>query len=106
MASPDVTRAPDSRIDSASPGGAKRLLVETKAAVKTTELYVLIATVVGILIAAAVTKAGNGHDDRFISRQAWLYISILAVGYMLSRGLAKSGSGRDDADGRGYDGRR
>lgn len=101
MASPDVTRAPDSRIAGASPRGAKRLLVETKAAVKTTELYVLIVSVVGILIAAAVTKAGDGHDDRFVSRQAWLFITILAVGYMVSRGLAKSGSGRDDAEGRG-----
>lgn len=102
MATPDLTTRPaDSRIDHASPGGARRLLVETKAAVKTTELYVFVASVVGILIAAAVTQAGDGHDDRFVSRQAWLYITILAFGYMLSRGLAKSGSGRDDADGRG-----
>jgi hypothetical protein len=101
MAATDVTRNPDRRIDEASPGGARRLLVETKAAVKTTELYAFVALTAAILIAAAVTKAGNGHDDRFVSRQAWLYITILAVGYMISRGLAKAGSGRDDAEGRG-----
>ena len=101
MAATDATRTPDHRIDAASPGGARRLLVETKAAVKTTELYAFVAITAGILIAAAVTKAGNGHDDRFISKQAWLYVTILAAGYMISRGLAKSGSGRDDAEGRG-----
>ena len=47
---------------------------------------------VGTLIAAAVTKAGDGHDDRFLAKHAWLYVAILTVGYMISRGLAKSGS--------------
>ena len=28
----------------------------------------------------------------FGARQAWLYFTILTVGYMISRGLAKSGS--------------
>ena len=41
---------------------------------------------------AVVTKAGNGHDDRFLSDQVWLYATILTAGYMISRGLAKSGS--------------
>lgn len=42
--------------------------------------------------------------DEFIARQAWLYVAIVAVGYMISRGLAKSGSrepydaDRDDRD--------
>jgi hypothetical protein len=39
-----------------------------------------------------VTKAGTGHADRLISRQVWLYATILTVGYMVSRGLAKAGS--------------
>ena len=30
--------------------------------------------------------------DYFTADQAWLYISILTVGYLISRGLAKSGS--------------
>jgi hypothetical protein len=82
-----------------APQRPRRLSTETKAAFKTTEFFAFLAVLVGILIAAAVideTDAGG-----FGARQAWLYITILTVGYMVSRGLAKSGS-RDpyDADDR------
>ncbi|MFD3807974.1 hypothetical protein ACFWSF_25895 [Streptomyces sp. NPDC058611] len=40
----------------------------------------------------------EGHGDYFRADAAWLYIVILTVGYMISRGLAKSGS-RDHYDG-------
>ena len=88
MAAADVTR------DRAVPiqTRARRLTTETKSALKTTELYVYVVATIGVLIAAAVTKAGDGHDDRFLSKNAWLYVTILTVGYMISRGLAKSGS--------------
>ena len=72
--------------------GARRLASETKAAVKTTELYAYVAVLTGLLIAGLVTKAGDGHDDRFMADQVWLFATILTVGYMISRGLAKSGS--------------
>ncbi|MFD3549198.1 hypothetical protein ACFWUW_26950 [Streptomyces sp. NPDC058655] len=42
----------------------------------------------------------EGHRDYFRADQPWLYIVILTVGYMLSRGLAKSGS-RDNYDDNG-----
>jgi hypothetical protein len=90
MAATDVTRGPVAADRSA--GRVRRLATETKSAIKTTEFYAYVAMVAGILIAAAVTKAGNGHDDRFLSREVWLYATILTVGYMISRGLAKSGS--------------
>lgn len=53
----------------------------------------MLAVIVGILISAAVVKGGdtNGTDE-FIARQAWLYVSIVAGAYFISRGLAKSGS--------------
>jgi hypothetical protein len=70
----------------------RRLSSETKAAFKTTEFVAFLAVVAGILIAAAVTKAGPGHHDVFTATRAWLYVSIVTVGYMVSRGLAKSGS--------------
>jgi hypothetical protein len=70
----------------------RRLSTETKAAFKTTEFVAFLAIVVGILIAAAVTKAGAGHHDALTATRAWLYVSIVTVGYMVSRGLAKSGS--------------
>jgi hypothetical protein len=34
----------------------------------------------------------NGDAGGIGARQAWLYVTILTVGYMISRGLAKSGS--------------
>ncbi len=70
----------------------RRLSTETKAAFKTTEFAAFIVIVVGILIAAAVAKATTTHHDPFTAAQAWLYVSIVTLGYMLSRGLAKSGS--------------
>jgi hypothetical protein len=39
----------------------------------------------------------DGHADYFRADKAWLYIVVLTVGYMISRGLAKSGS-RDPYD--------
>jgi hypothetical protein len=100
MAATDVTRGRDG-----GTGGfgatARRLTTETKAAVKTTEFYAYVVVLAGLLIAGLVTKAGNGHDDRFLSKQVWLYATILTVGYMISRGLAKSGSRQPyDDDGR------
>jgi hypothetical protein len=75
---------------------ARRLTTETKAAWKTTELLFYILVSVGVLIASYVMDgdddAGAGGGDPFTSDQAWLYVTILTVGYMLSRGLAKAGS--------------
>jgi hypothetical protein len=68
----------------------RRLTTETKASFKTTEFFAYIAVLAGILIAAGmIDEANNGG---FGARQAWLYATILTVGYMISRGLAKSGS--------------
>ena len=68
----------------------RRLSTETTASFKTTEFFAFLAVLVGILIAAAVIDEAN--DGGFGARQAWLYVTILTVGYMVSRGLAKSGS--------------
>jgi hypothetical protein len=73
--------------------GAQRLSTETKHSSKTSELYAFVAVVIGILIAAAVIKGGDtGGTDEFIAKDAWLYVSIVTAGYLISRGLAKSGS--------------
>ena len=72
----------------------RRLSTETKAAFKTTEFVAYIAVLVAILIAGAVTKASGyaaGHDP-FRADRVWLYVTVLTVGYMISRGLAKTGS--------------
>ena len=70
----------------------RRLSTETKAAFKTTEFVAFLAVVVGILISAGIAGATHTHRDPFTAAQAWLFVSIVTVGYLISRGLAKSGS--------------
>jgi hypothetical protein len=77
-------------------GGIARLTTETKHALKTTEFWAMVAIIAGILIASAVVGQGDGNGnadvDAFPASRAWLYIAIVGVGYMVSRGLAKAGS--------------
>ena len=68
----------------------RRLSTETKASFKTTEFFAYLAAVVGVLIAAGMVDESNAGG--FGAKQAWLYVTILTVGYMVSRGFAKSGS--------------
>ncbi len=70
----------------------RRLSTETKASFKTTEFFTYLAAVAGVLIASQLVGSEDGHADYFRADRAWLYIVILTVGYMVSRGLAKSGS--------------
>jgi hypothetical protein len=70
----------------------RRISTETKAAFKTTEFFAMIGVIVGILVAAASIGATEGHPDKFVGSQAWLYVAVVASAYMISRGLAKSGS--------------
>ena len=66
----------------------RRVSTETKASFKTTELVAYLAAVVGVLIASAMVD----DDEGFSANQAWFYVTLLTIGYMVSRGLAKSGS--------------
>jgi uncharacterized membrane protein YcjF (UPF0283 family) len=73
--------------------GVRRLVTETKASIKTSEWWLTVAVIVGILVSAAVIKGGDtGGTDEFLARQAWLYVAIVAGAYAIGRGLAKSGS--------------
>ena len=62
---------------------------ETKHATKTTEFWIFVGLVVGLVIASATA-------DDFGASRLWLFLTILTVGYLLSRGLAKAlrGKGR------------
>ena len=71
--------------------GARRRTTETKAAYRTTEFYAFIVAVFAVLIAADNIGGGLARDY-FRADEAWLYVTILTVGYMISRGLAKAGS--------------
>ena len=95
----------------------RRLATETKQAFKTSEFWAMVGLIVAILVSAAVINGGDNGTDEFIAyvamvagvliaaavvdeadggglgaKQAWLYVTILTVGYMVSRGLAKAGS--------------
>ena len=65
----------------------RRVSIETKASHKTTELVAYVLAVLGVLIASAIVDASN-----FGPQEAWFYVTLLTIGYMVSRGLAKSGS--------------
>jgi hypothetical protein len=67
-----------------------RYTTEAKASFKTSEFWLTLAVIAGILISAAQIKGGG--DDEFIASQAWLYVAILVGLYCVGRGAAKSGS--------------
>jgi hypothetical protein len=65
----------------------RRVSTETKSSYKTTELIAYVVIALAVLIAAAVTD-----NSDFGTQEAWFYVTLLTIGYMISRGLAKSGS--------------
>ncbi|WIM93046.1 hypothetical protein ACTOB_005011 [Actinoplanes oblitus] len=73
---------------------------ETKPSFKTTELIVYVLAVIGVLVASNVVGDGAANDghDYFTADKAWWYITLLTIGYMVSRGLAKAGSRSTDRD--------
>lgn len=78
---------------------ARRISTETKSSYKTTELIAYAVAVVGVLVVSAITDTSD-----FGTQEAWFYVTLLTIGYMVSRGLAKSGS-REPFDDE-YDARR
>jgi hypothetical protein len=80
--------------------GARFRGEETKPSFKTTELIVYVLAVIGVLIASYTVGDGSANNgaDYFAADKAWWYITLLTIGYMVSRGLAKAGSRSSDAD--------
>ena len=83
--------------------GLSRYTTETKGSFKTSEFWLTLAAIAGILISAAAIKGGDtAGTDEFIARNAWLYVAIVVAAYSVGRGLAKSGShepyGVDESD--------
>lgn len=64
----------------------------TKPSFKTTEFFDYIATVVGVLVTSIMLGSNEGTSDFYGADKAWRYVTLLSIGYMVSRGLAKSGS--------------
>jgi len=64
---------------------------ETKSFFRTSEFWI------GVLVGAAVLLAAYASTDDSLSRDdGWRYVSAIAIGYMVSRGLAKAGTREPD----------
>lgn len=63
-------------------------VVETKPSHKTSELIAYVVTVIAVLVASAVVD----DSSDFGAQDAWFFVTLLTIGYMISRGLAKAGS--------------
>lgn len=72
-------------------GAARRLTTETKSFFKTSEWWSYVVVVLAILIAGNSIEGEEGGADFFAADKVWLYVTLLTIGYMLSRGIAKSG---------------
>lgn len=70
----------------ASVGPRRRTFTETRLGFKTTEFWVMIVAVAGILIST------YADDDTLSRKDGWLFASIVVAAYVVSRGLAKLGS--------------
>jgi hypothetical protein len=97
MASRDVTTGAQSTHQTDTGGGrtgqaARRLATETKQFFKTSEWWTYVVIVIAILIAGNSVEAAEGGNDYFAADKVWLYITLLTIGYFISRGLAKAGS--------------
>ena len=72
---------------------SRPMRTETKASIKTTELFVYLAAVLAVVVASVIVgDKGPQTPDPFNVAQALQYITFLSIGYMVARGLAKSGS--------------
>jgi hypothetical protein len=70
---------------------ARRLTTETKTFFKTSEFWTYVVIVVALLIAGNSIEGEEGGADFFAADKVWLYVTIVTVGYLISRGIAKSG---------------
>jgi NhaP-type Na+/H+ or K+/H+ antiporter len=94
MATSETTRGrseSEPRVSTGTGNIARRLSTETKSFFKTSEFVAYAIVFVGILIAANTIEKAEGGRDLFTADKAWLYVTILTVGYMVSRGIAKAG---------------
>ena len=69
----------------------RRLTTETKSFLKTSEFWVFVTLVIAILIAGTAIEGEEGGNDFFAADKVWLYVTLLGIAYLISRGIAKSG---------------
>jgi len=87
MSTPTATNETEgvrSRADYDGRTTGRRPVTETRNGFKTSEFYVMVLFVAGVLIAAYATG-----DDALARDEGWLFASFAVVAYIVSRGLAK-----------------
>lgn len=62
----------------------------SQSAYVTVELILYLLASIGIFITAAVIDE-SGSGQGFGASEAWFYVTLLTVGFLISRGLAKLG---------------
>ncbi len=67
-------------------GYARRTSTETKSFIKTSEFWVFVVATAAVLIAT------YAKDDSLTAWRGWLLATLLAISYIVTRGLAKAGS--------------
>jgi hypothetical protein len=75
-----------------SPTSATRAFTETKNGLKSSEFYVMVVLVAGVLFATYADEDSLSLDD------GWLFAAIVVVGYVVSRGLAKLAARQPNED--------
>jgi hypothetical protein len=81
------------------PTHTRRTFTETRNGFKTSEFWVMLAFVVGVLLATYADEDSLARDD------GWLFAAFAVVAYIVSRGLAKLAT-REPYDEDGRDGGR
>jgi hypothetical protein len=69
----------------------RRLSTETRPFYRTSEFWMWAGLALALLIAGNTIEGQEGGSDYFAADKVWLYLTVLTVGYFISRGLAKSG---------------
>ncbi|MEU5939916.1 hypothetical protein ABZ807_12115 [Micromonospora sp. NPDC047548] len=91
-----MNEAPTRQMPMAQGGHRERPMqaagTETKLSFATTEFWVYVAAVIGVLGASYLVGSNAAGVDVFRAPQAWFLITLLTIGYLGSRGLAKAGS--------------
>jgi hypothetical protein len=72
--------------DRARSAPVRRTYTEAKQAFKTTEFYIMLLAVAGVLVAT------YADEDSLSRTDGWRYAAFIVAAYLVSRGLAKLGT--------------
>ncbi len=83
----------DSRAGDTHTFGGLQISAGRQTAHITVDLILYVIVVLGVLIASAIVDEDSGPG--FGAAQAWFYVTLLTIGFLISRGLAKINSRGD-----------